>query len=264
MGWLPTVMQQLGLKFTRTYRNVCGFESKSIPTHGIVENVEVFLKEYPEKVIHIDIVIVDVPDVWGMLLSRKFPSNSGGTLEVDLTYVNLPLKNGIIGRLPNVLVIGTHVQETNHPVKNNKAHEQVMEDSPKYSPKDVPFAKKEDQIQWPTKEIYLQLLDKYKDREVRTVKLQKIGEEDILIQPSRQEFFTAKSHPPPSAQYSRVVQGMTNFKIRYYKEGGVVWMWDTNKGEPTNVKGSTQFCLGPFKIGTKSVNDSYYMSTLEG
>jgi hypothetical protein len=121
------VMQQLGLKVTRPYRNVCGFESKAIPTHGVVENVEVCLKEYPEKVIHIDIVIVDVPDVWGMLLSRKFASMLGGTLEMDLTYVNIPLKNGIIGRLPNVPVTGTHVQETSHPVKNNKAHEQVME-----------------------------------------------------------------------------------------------------------------------------------------
>jgi hypothetical protein len=138
------VMQQLVLKVTRPYKNVCGFESKSIPTNGVVEIVEVCLKEYPEKVIDIDIVIVDVPDVWGMLLSRKFASMLGGTLEMDLTYVNLPLKNGIIGRLPNVLVTGTHVQETSHPVKNNKAHEQFMGNFPKFSPKDVPFAKKED------------------------------------------------------------------------------------------------------------------------
>ena len=151
-----------------------------IPTHGVVENVEVFLKEYPEKVIHIDIVIVDVPDVWGMLLSRKFSSMLGGTLEMDLTYVYLPLKNGIIGRLPNVPVIGTYVQETSHPVKNNKAHEQVMGDLPKSSPKDVSFAKKEDQIQRSTKEKYLQLIDRYKDREVSTIR-----EDDVRIRPSQ-------------------------------------------------------------------------------
>jgi hypothetical protein len=44
----------------------------------------------------------------------------------------------------------------------------------------------------------------------------------------------------------------------------MVWMWDTQKGEPTNVKGSTQSCLGPFKVGMESVNHSYYLSTLEG
>jgi hypothetical protein len=32
-------------------------------------------------------------------------------------------------------------------------------------------------------------------------------------------------------------------------------MWDTQKGEPTNVKGSTQSWLGPFKVGMESVND---------
>jgi hypothetical protein len=63
----------------------------------------------------------------------------GGTLEMDLTYVNLPLKNGIIGRFPIVPVIGTHVQETSHPIKNNKAHEQFMGNLAKFPPKDVPF-----------------------------------------------------------------------------------------------------------------------------
>jgi hypothetical protein len=93
------VMQQLDLKVTRPYMNVCGFESKAIPTHGLIENVEVCLKEYPEKVIHMDIVIVDIPDVWGMLLSRKFASKLGGALEMDLTYANIPLKKGTIGRI---------------------------------------------------------------------------------------------------------------------------------------------------------------------
>jgi hypothetical protein len=103
------VMQQVGLKVTSPYRNVCGFESKAIPTHGVIENVEVCLKEYPEKVIHMDIVVVDVPDVRWMLLSRKFASKLGGTLEMDLTYVNIPLKDGTIGCLPNVPVTTTHV-----------------------------------------------------------------------------------------------------------------------------------------------------------
>jgi hypothetical protein len=260
------VMQQIGLKVTRPYRNVCGFESRAIPTHGVIENVEVCLKEYPERIIHIDIVVVDVPDVWGMLLSRKFASKLGGTLEMDLTYVNIPLNNGTIGRLPNVPMTRTHVQEASDPIKDDKAHEQIMESLPEFSPDDMPFATEEDfdQIQWPKKEEYQQLLDKYKDKEVGTVKLLKTGESDILIRPSQQEVFTAESHPPPSAQYTRVVQETTKFKIREYKEGDVVWMWDTKKGEPTNVKGSTQFWLGPFKVGRKSVDDSYYLSTLEG
>jgi hypothetical protein len=121
------VMQQLGLKVTRPYRNVCGFESKAIPTHRVIENVEVCLKEYPEKIIHMDIVVMDVPDVWGMLLSRKFASKLGGTLEMDLTYVNIPLKDGTIGRLQNVPVTTTHVQEPSDSIKDDKAHDETRQ-----------------------------------------------------------------------------------------------------------------------------------------
>jgi hypothetical protein len=62
------VTQQLALKVTGPYKNVCGFESRDIPTHEVIENVEVCLGRYPERVIHMDIVVVDVPDVWGMLI----------------------------------------------------------------------------------------------------------------------------------------------------------------------------------------------------
>ena len=101
---------------------MCGFESRAIPTHGVIENVEVCLGRYPERVIHMDIVVVDVLDVWGMLLSRKFASMLGGNLEMDLSFIELPLKAGIIGCLLNEPVAKTHVQEANHPVKNDKTH----------------------------------------------------------------------------------------------------------------------------------------------
>jgi hypothetical protein len=138
------VMRQVGLKVTRPYRNLRGFESKSIPTHGVVENVEVRLKEYPEKMVHVDIVVVDVPDVWGMLLSRKFGAMLGGTLEMDLTFLQLPLKNGTVGRLLNVPITGDHVQDITQPIDNEKAQNEMIQTLQKYSPKDMPFATEED------------------------------------------------------------------------------------------------------------------------
>ena len=85
-----------------------------------------------------------------------------------------------------------------------------------------------------------------------------------MIRPTQQEVFTAESHPPPSKQYTRVIQETTKSKTKDYQEGDTIWMWDTKKGDPTNVKVSEQFCLGPFRVGMKSVNDTYYLSTLEG
>jgi hypothetical protein len=260
------VMQQMGLKVTRHYRNVCGFEYKAIPTHGVVENVEVQLKEFPEKTNHIDIIVVDVPDVWGMLLSRKFGAMIGGSLQMDLTFLRLPLKDGTTGHLLNVPITGNHVQDVVPSV--NEAQKDVIQTLQEYSPEDMPFATEEefDQIEWPKKEEYQQLLDEFHNKEVGTVKIlkRKKDGEDVQIHPSQQEVFTPEAHPPPSVQYTRVVQGTTKHKIRKYKEGDLVWMWDTQKGEPINVKGSAQSWLGPFKVGMESVDNSYYLSTLEG
>jgi hypothetical protein len=173
----------VGLKVTRPYRNVCGFESKTIPTHGVVQNVEVRLKEYPEKMFHIDIVVVDVPYVWGMLLSMKFAAMLDGTLEMDLTFLQLPFKNATIGHLFNVPIIWDHVQDITHPVNNNKAQNKMIQTLPKYSPEDMPFAIEEDfdQIEWPKKEEYQQLLDEFKNNEIGMVKILKKNEDDVQI-----------------------------------------------------------------------------------
>ena len=159
----------------------------------------------------------------------------------------------------------TYVQEPSDSIQDDKARDKTRH-THKYSPEATPFAKEENsnQIKWIKKEEYQQLLDEFKGQESETAKILNKVEDDVRICPSQQEIFIAESHPPPSTQYTRVVQGTTKYKIRKYKEGDVVWMWDTQKGEPTNVKGSTQFWLGPFKVGRKSVDDSYYLSTLEG
>jgi hypothetical protein len=128
------VMENLGLKATWTYRNVCGFESNGIPTHGVIENVEVRLGKYPEREIHMDIVVVDIPDVWGMLLSRKFVAMLGGTLEMDLAYINVPMKNGKIERLPNIPMAKAHVKEINNDADTNVMHEPTKEKLPIFSP----------------------------------------------------------------------------------------------------------------------------------
>jgi hypothetical protein len=136
------VMQQMGLKVTRPYRNVCGFESKEIPTHGVFENVEVQLKEFPEKTVHIDIIVVDVLDVWGMLLSRKFGAMIGGSLEMDLTFLQLPLKYGTTGHLLNVPITRNHVQDVVPSI--SEAQKDVIQTLQEYSSEDMPFATEEE------------------------------------------------------------------------------------------------------------------------
>jgi hypothetical protein len=75
------VMRQLGLEVTRPCKNVFRIESRAIPVHGVIENVKVFLGQYPEIVFLMDIVVIDVPNFGGMILYRKFVAMLHGTLQ---------------------------------------------------------------------------------------------------------------------------------------------------------------------------------------
>jgi hypothetical protein len=99
-------------------------------------------------VIHIDIIVVDVVDVWGILLYRKVVAMLGGTLEMDLTYINVPMNDETIIHLLNVPMTKIHVQEIGDDIGTNKTNESVKESLPSFSPDDMSFATKEyfDQI----------------------------------------------------------------------------------------------------------------------
>jgi hypothetical protein len=85
------VMKQLGLEVTRPYGNVCGIDSKSIGVCGLIEDLEVHLARYTEIVVVMDVVVLDVLDTWGIILSRKWAATLGGTLQMDLSYAIIPI-----------------------------------------------------------------------------------------------------------------------------------------------------------------------------
>jgi hypothetical protein len=122
-----------------------------------------------------------------MLLSRKFGAMIGRSLEMDLTFLRLPLKDGTTGRLLNVPITGTHVQEVDPSV--NEAQKDAIQTLQEYSPEDIPFSTEEDfdQVEWPKKEEYQQLLDQFQNKEVGTVKILKRpkDEENVQIHPSQ-------------------------------------------------------------------------------
>jgi hypothetical protein len=77
-----------------------------------------------------------------MLLSRKFGAMIGGSLEMDLTFLWFPLKDGTTGRLLNVPITGTHVQDVVPSV--NEMQKDVIQTLQEYSPEDMPFSTEED------------------------------------------------------------------------------------------------------------------------
>lgn len=62
------VMNQLGLRTTRPYRNACAMDSRDIKVCGLIKDLHFKLAVYPDISIFMDVVVIDVPDSWGMLL----------------------------------------------------------------------------------------------------------------------------------------------------------------------------------------------------
>jgi hypothetical protein len=83
-------MQRLGLKVTRPYQNICAMDSREIETHGIIIDMPVKLAFHPEFTFKMDVLVIDVPATWGMLLSRKWGAHMGGCLNMDLSFATIP------------------------------------------------------------------------------------------------------------------------------------------------------------------------------
>ena len=65
------VMKQLSLKTTHPYGNFCGIDSKKVKAYGLIEHVEVYLEYFPHIGLIMNLVVIDVRDAWGMILSRS-------------------------------------------------------------------------------------------------------------------------------------------------------------------------------------------------
>jgi hypothetical protein len=87
------VMNQLGMEVTGTYTNVHRFESKGIKVYDLMEGLQVQLVDYPDFFILMDIIIVDIPDTWGMILSREWDATLGMSLHMDLSCTIIPVRD---------------------------------------------------------------------------------------------------------------------------------------------------------------------------
>jgi hypothetical protein len=83
-------MQQLVLQVTRPYENICVMDRREVEVFGVIKNLVVRLNIYPDVTVMTN-VFVDIPNSWGMLLSRKFTAHLGGSLQMGLSYAIIPI-----------------------------------------------------------------------------------------------------------------------------------------------------------------------------
>jgi hypothetical protein len=66
-----TVMDDLGLKITKTYHDLYSFDSRKVKCLGVNKYLVMTLFQLPMKSVVMDIVVADVPPKFCMLLSRS-------------------------------------------------------------------------------------------------------------------------------------------------------------------------------------------------
>ena len=75
-----SIMDHLKLDITNSYHDLYNFDSKRVPCLGLVKDLVVTLAQIPMKSVVLDIVVIDIPPKFGMLLSRSCCAKLGGTL----------------------------------------------------------------------------------------------------------------------------------------------------------------------------------------
>jgi hypothetical protein len=133
------VMKQLGLKTTQPYGNVCGIDSKNFKFLGVCEDIEVFLIDFPHINILMEIVVIDVPYAWGMLLSRRWSTALGGFFSMDLTHAHIPMGDGTFQILYSQEKVDRHMMDHDGPDYANECNYYVLPQTIEYDPSELPF-----------------------------------------------------------------------------------------------------------------------------
>ena len=79
------IMETLNLDITRSYKDLFSFDSSKVKCLGLIKDLCVTLVQYPGKSIVMDIVVVDIPPKYEMLLSCSWGAKLQGSVQLDMS-----------------------------------------------------------------------------------------------------------------------------------------------------------------------------------
>jgi hypothetical protein len=85
------VMEKLGLEVTRPYKDLHSFDSSKVRCIGLIKDLCITLVQIPVKNMVMDVLVVDIPPNYGMLLSWSWGAKLKGTLQLDMSYATVPV-----------------------------------------------------------------------------------------------------------------------------------------------------------------------------
>jgi hypothetical protein len=113
------VMDELGLDITIPYKDLFSFDSRKVKCLGLIKYLVVSLSQIPSKNMIMDMVVVDIPLKFGILLSRSWAAKLKGTLQMDMSYATIPVFGQERRLYREVLLkymVSRKTQPNNHPI----------------------------------------------------------------------------------------------------------------------------------------------------
>ena len=84
-------MEQLEIRPSQNFNNICGMDYRPVKSKGVIENLNMKLAAYPEIEVNMNVLVLYIPDTWGMLLLREWDAKLGGSIQMDLSYTTIPI-----------------------------------------------------------------------------------------------------------------------------------------------------------------------------
>ena len=104
---------------TRPYKDLFSFDLRKVECLGLIKDLVVSLSQIPVNKMVMDVVVVDIPPKFGMLLSRSWAAKLKGTLQMDMSSTTI-LIFGQDRRLYREVflkyMVGNKSQLSNHPI----------------------------------------------------------------------------------------------------------------------------------------------------
>jgi len=229
-----------------------------VKVYGLIEDLEVYLHDFPHINLNMIIVVIGVSNAWGMLLSRSWAATLIGFLNMDLTHAHIPMGDGTFEILYSWQVVKKHVMDPNHPDYHSDCEFDVPQQVIEYYPWEFPFEQEYciDRLIPRTNEYKENLLE-FQGKEPRSIKILK-KEEDKKDKEREQYIKDMVKETPPSKPC------IENIPYINFSEGIFALMWDKNKGNPKYDKGNEVVWLGLYLVKNKYQKGTYYLSTMDG
>jgi hypothetical protein len=117
---MPNVVtDELGLDVTRPYKYIFSFNSRKVKCLGLIKDLVMSLSQIPSKNMVMDVVVVDIPPKFDILLSRSWAAKLNKTLHMDMSYSTIPIfgqEKRLYREVFLKYMVSRKTKQNNHPI----------------------------------------------------------------------------------------------------------------------------------------------------